>query len=259
MEQEESEIGFQALDDGNRDEVLDFLLRSPEDNVVPLFNIGHFGMDAGDTPFHGYYFGKREKSGLTVVGVVFNLGSMFFHALNEDAVSGMAEHIIAEGKSPFFAEGPKAHIERLLVEPEDKFDAAPKPMLCERLLLKGRANPDISTSGVRPSRLEDIDTLATLGRAMHREMFGVEGMTEDSFHELLRMQIETSGAYLREMDGEIVAKAEGTAVRPHAALIGGVYTNTRRARYGARYRVCCGPLPAPPGHGRDNRANGRAR
>lgn len=224
MEQEESEIGFQALDDGNRDEVLDFLLRSPEDNVVPLFNIGHFGMDAGDTPFHGYYFGKREKSGLTVVGVVFNLGSMFFHALNEDAVSGMAEHIIAEGKSPFFAEGPKAHIERLLVELEDKFDAAPKPMLCERLLLKGRANPDISTSGVRPSRLEDIDTLATLGRAMHREMFGVEGMTEDSFHELLRMQIETSGAYLREMDGEIVAKAEGTAVRPHAALIGGVYT-----------------------------------
>ena len=181
-------------------------------------------MDAGDTPFHGYYFGKREESGLAVVGVVFNLGSMFFHALNEDAVSGMADHIIAVGKPPFFAEGPKSHIERLLAELEGKYDATPKPLLCERLLLRGGVNPDISTSGVRPSRLEDIDILTTLGRAMHREMFGAEGMDKHSFHELLRLQIETSGAYLREIDGQIVAKAEGTAVRPHAALIGGVYT-----------------------------------
>ena len=203
---------------------------------MPLFNIGHFGMDAGDTPFHGYYFGKREESGLAVVGVVFNLGSMFFHALNEDAVSGMAEHIIAAGKPPFFAEGPKSHIERLLAELEGKYDATPKPLLCERLLLRGGVNPDISTSGVRPSRLEDIDILTTLGRAMHREMFGAEGMDKHSFHELLRLRrASTCGSNWR---------------RPYSP---------RRARRGACHRLCCCPLPAPPGHGRDNRAYGRAR
>jgi RimJ/RimL family protein N-acetyltransferase len=192
--------------------------------VVPLFNITHFGMDSGDTPFHGYYFGNREGSELTAVGVVFNLRSLFFHALNEDAVSGMADHIIAAGKSPYFVEGPKPQIERLLAELEGRYDAKPNPLLCERLLLRGRVNPGISTSGVRPSRLEEIDTLVQLGRAMHREMFGAEGMDEHSFHELLSIQIETGGAYVREKDGEIIAKAEGTAVRPHAALIGGVYT-----------------------------------
>ena len=156
--------------------------------------------------------------------MVFNLGSMFFHALNRDAVSGMAAHIVEAGKSPFFTEGPKLHVERLLAELQGQYDAKPRPMMCERLLLRGRVNPGISFTGVRPSHLQEIDTLTELGRAMHREMFGAEGMDQRSFHEVLRLQIETSGAYLREIDGQIVAKAEGTAVRPHAALIGGVYT-----------------------------------
>jgi RimJ/RimL family protein N-acetyltransferase len=212
------------LDNSDKEEATAFLLRSPENNVVPLFNITHFGMDPGDTPFHGYYFGNREGSGLTAVGVVFNLGSMFFHAVGEDAVSGMADHIISAGKSPFFTEGPRSQIQRLLSELRGKYDSPPKTLRCERLLLRGGANPDIDTSGVRPSRLEDIETLVEMGRAMHREMFGVEGMDDHSFHELLRLQIETGGAYVRELNGRITAKAEATAVPPHAALIGGVYT-----------------------------------
>ncbi len=208
----------------DKDDVLAFLSGSPESNVVPLYNVTHFGMDHGETPLHGYYFGKRGGSGFVAVAVVYNIGSLFFHAREVEAVSGMAEHIVSAGKAPFFVEGPRSHVERLLAELDGVYAPRPHTMLSERLVLHGGVNPGIDTSGTRSSRVEDLETLLLLGRAMHREMFGAEGTDEDSFRHLLRLQIEAGGAYLREESGRLVCKAEGTMVKPYAALIGGVYT-----------------------------------
>lgn len=204
--------------------MLAFLSKEPESNVVPIYNIIHFGMDPGETPLHGYYSGKRDGSGLAAVAVVYNIGSLFFHARDVEAVSGMAEHIVSVGKAPFFVEGPRSHVECLLAELDAIYAPQPHPMLSERLVLRGEVNPGIDTSGTRPSRVEDLETLLAMGRAMHREMFGAEGTDEDSFRHLLRLQIEAGGAYLREESGRILCKAEGTMARPYAALIGGVYT-----------------------------------
>lgn len=62
------------LDEGDREETLDFLSTRADLNIILLNNIQIFGMDQGDTPFHGDYFGLRDDSGLVAAGVLFNLG-----------------------------------------------------------------------------------------------------------------------------------------------------------------------------------------
>jgi hypothetical protein len=54
---------YVRLDDRNREEALAFISRRPGLNIVMLNNIQMFGMDQGDTPFHGDYFCLRDDSG----------------------------------------------------------------------------------------------------------------------------------------------------------------------------------------------------
>ncbi len=207
-----------------RDEVLAFLAREPEYNVVLMYNADRFGMDDGGLPLDGYYFGRRGASGLTAVGAVYNLGSLFFYAAEEQAVAGMAGHLAEAGRLPRFIQGPKPQVASLLREFRDLGRPEPTALVSEWQVLRGRVSPRMSSRGTRPARLDELDRLITMGQAMHREVFDAEGMDEISLGKLLSFQMEGGGAFVREIAGEVVSKAEATMVKPHAALLSGVYT-----------------------------------
>jgi hypothetical protein len=217
-------MAFVQLVDKDRDEVLEFLSESPEYNVVLLYNVDRFGMDEGDLPLNGYYFGRRGTAGITAVGGVYNLGSLFFYADDGQAVRGMAAHLASVGRLPQFTLGPRQQVESFLSEFRGLGKPEPAALFSEWQVLRGRVTPGIDTTGTRPASLGDLDILTDMGQAMHREIFDAEGMDKDSLGELLSLQIEAGGAFVREVDGNVVSKADATMVKPHAALVGGVYT-----------------------------------
>ncbi len=217
-------IGFEHLSESDEDEFMAFLATAPEYNVVLMYNAGRFGMDEGDLPLNGHYFGRRDSAGLVAAGASYNLGSLFYYARDAEALKGLASYLVDAGRQPWFTQGPRPQVELLLSE----FDALGGPpaetLLSEWSTLRGSVSPGIDTSGTRPARLEELETLIGMGQAMQREIFELEGMDDESLGELLRVQIELGGAFVREADGMVVSKAEATPAVPHAALMGGVYT-----------------------------------
>jgi ribosomal protein S18 acetylase RimI-like enzyme len=160
---------------------------------VLVYNIGRFGMDEGGLPLNGHYFGRRDGSGLIAAGAVYNLGSLFFFAHGEQALEGLASYLLESGLRPWFTQGPRSQVELLLSEFADAGGPVP-------------------------------ETLVEMGQEMQSELFQTEGMDEASMADLLGLQIEIGGAFVREVDGAVVATAEATPAVPHAALVGGVYT-----------------------------------
>jgi uncharacterized protein len=217
-------IGFEHLDGRNKDEFTAFLATAPEYNVVLMYNAGRFGMDEGDLPLNGHYFGRRGPSGLAAAGALYNLGSLFHYAPDAGSLKGLAKYLVESGRQPWFTQGPRPHVELLLSEFEELGGPPAETLLSEWHTLRGVVSPGIDTCGTRPARLEELQTLVEMGQAMQREVFELEGMDDESLGELLRVQIELGGAFVREVDGVVVSKAEATPEVPHAALVGGVYT-----------------------------------
>lgn len=189
-----------------------------------MYNAGRFGMDEGGLPLNGHYFGRREAAGLVAVGASYNLGSLFYFAHEADALKGMAAYLFEADRRPWFTQGPRPQVELLLSEFKELGEPPAKTLLSEWSTLRGSVAPGIDTRGARPARLEELDTLVEMGQAMQHEIFDLEGMDDASLAELLRLQIELGGAFVFEVDGTVVSKAEATPADPHAALVGGVYT-----------------------------------
>lgn len=204
--------------------MLAFLSSEPEYNVVLMYNAQRFGMEEGELPLNGHYFGRRDSRGLAAAGAVYNLGSLFFYARGRQALHGMAAYLVESGLDPRFTHGPRNQVELILSQLSRPGRPEPKTMLSEWQLLCGRVAPGIDTSVARPARIDDLPALVEMQQAMHRETFDSEGMDDVSLAGLLGVQVEKGGAFVREAAGMIVSKAEATFVKPHAALLGGVYT-----------------------------------
>ncbi len=215
---------FTRLDEGDRLKALAFLERCPERNAVMLCNISLFGMDGGERPLDGYYFGCGDSVGLTFLGAVYNVGSMFFYTAEEEASRGVAAHLLRAGKLPSFTQGPPGQIKILLDELEAPGGEQPFTLTSEWQALRGRIHPDIETGGARPARMDELDELVRLGRAMHGEVFAGEEPEDAPIQTVLALQIEHGSAFVIECGGVLASKAEATVAAPHAALIGGVYT-----------------------------------
>ena len=186
-----------------------------------MYNIGRFGT-TGDLPMEGHYFGRGDAVGLAALGAVDNSVSFLLRG-REQALEGMAADPLSPGCAPLLLSGPP-QVELRLSEFAEIGETEPRTLLSEWQVLRGRVTPGIDTSGTRQARIEELDTLVEMGQAMQRETFDLEGMDDASLGELLRLQIELGGAFVREVEGVVVSKGEATPVVPHAALVGGVYT-----------------------------------
>ncbi len=215
---------YEPLANSDREEFLELMTRAPEYNVVPLYNSRRFGMDEGDLPLNGHYFGRRETGRLNAAGAVYNLGSLFFYSEETRLMEGMAEYLLSVKRQPWFTQGRAGDIQVLLDEFRRLGGPEADVMESEWQVLRGSVPEAIDLVGARPAGPDDLPALVTLGLAMQRELFGSEGMGGESLAGILREQISEGGAFVAEDGGRIVSKAEATPARPHAALVGGVYT-----------------------------------
>lgn len=215
---------FQRLSDANSDEVFALLSEGLEGNVILLHNMRVFGMDPGRTGFNGEYFGRRRDGELVAVGAVFNLGSMFLYARDEEAVEGMAEYVAGLEALPGVVHGKASIVDRLFDHEPLMLKAGTRLYLDLMVLRENAVHEDIETAGARLSLAEDLDDLVELQLGMEREAFGEAPVDEWADRELLATQVSRGAAYLLEVDGSIVSKAEATSLERVGSWLGGVYT-----------------------------------
>jgi hypothetical protein len=228
---------YVRLDDRNREETLAFISRRPELNIILLNNIQMFGMDKGESPFHGDYFGLRDDSGLIAVGVLFNLGSFFFHAAHDLALEGMSDYLLGLGRVPSFMNGNASHLGKIVEGLRGRLDYSFDSFLTEQMVLHGPARAGVDTACARPSRMSDLSTLAEMQVALEEELFGRASMDDASLRELLAWQVRRGVASLAEHEGVVVSKAEATVVKGTGANVGGVYT--KPASRGQGFGTAC--------------------
>lgn len=216
--------GFGPLDNRNREEVVALLSERPETNIILLSNIHKYGMNPGITPFHGEYFGKRGNSGLEAAGALFNLGSLFFHAVDDEVLGGLAGYILGLGSFPRFLNGPAAQVGRLV---ESLFPGGGRsPVIQDAVLmvLRGPSEGYCCETGARCARAEDVDEMLEMGRLFEEELFGGGIEDDSSLRELIALQVEQGAATVVESGGALISKAEATVLDGVGAHVGGVYT-----------------------------------
>ena len=228
---------YVRLDDSDREEALALISRRPDLNIILLNNVQMFGMDQGDTPFHGDYFGLRDDSGLIAVGVLFNLGSMFFYAAEDEAMEGMADYVLDLGRVPSFINGKASHVRKILGGLSGKLDYTFNQILTDQMALRGSVQEEVETACARRSRMSDIATLVEMQVALEEELFGGASMDDVSLRELLSWQVRLGGASVAECDGFVVSKAEATVLKGASANVGGVFT--RPAFRGRGFSTAC--------------------
>ena len=217
-------MAYRRLDNGDRDIARSFLLRNPVMNVVPLANMERLGLEQGETPLHGDYFGGFGEAGLQAVGALFNLGAFFFHAESPESVSGMAACVAYTGRFPNYTAGTRGHVQVFLEELSALVPVAPKLIPSEFMVLRGSVK-DVPRCGVaRAARSGDLDAIVRMQVDFEIEAFGKSVVEEESIRRLLEYQVSEGAATVVEDGGRIVSKAEATVAGAHAALIGGVYT-----------------------------------
>lgn len=216
---------YVKLGPADSDEVMSFALRAPEMNVVLIHNMARFGMERGDGPFNADYMGLRGPGGLRAVGAFYNLGALFFRAESPESVSGMGACIAGLGRLPAYTAGTRPHVRVLLDELAPHLATEPELIPSQYMVLEGEATDVPRPAGVvRPAAEDDLDTLVRLQSDFELEAFGKSVVDEDSLRKLLSFQMTEGAAVVVEREGRIVSKAEATIARPHAALVGGVYT-----------------------------------
>jgi predicted GNAT family acetyltransferase len=215
---------YARLDSRDEDEVISFLSGHPALNLIMLNNIRMFGMDQGESPFHGDFFGRRDESGFVAVGAFFNLGSLFLYSVSDDAIEGMSDYVLGLGRVPSFINSKASHVRKLLEGFHGNLDVTFNTILTEQMVFKGPVLEGIDTECARPSRESDLDILVRMQTRLEEELFGRVSMDARSLRELLSWQVTSGAASVAEHDGEVVSKAEATVTGGSGANVGGVYT-----------------------------------
>lgn len=233
-------MSIERLTAADYEEARAFLLREPVMNVILLANAMNFGLEQGPGPFNADYFAGRGASGIEVIGALYNLGAFFFRATCPEAVSGLAREVLELGRVPGYTAGTRRHVEVFL---DELGEAAgrPEPIESEYMVLRRGGLAPQDTSRARPAKPADLDQMLSLQVDFELECFGKNVAGEASIRKLLEHQISRGAAVVVEESGRVVSKAEGTVARPHAALIGGVYTVPERRGAGLS-KACVGEL-----------------
>lgn len=212
------------LSEKDRDEALAFLDRDHELNVVMICDITRFGLDDRGHPLQGRYHGIRRKGELGGMGVLYNLGSLFVYAPDEELAPELLRHLAYLEPAPRYVVA-RADWSNVLLD-----------LLAERGLAPLGAEAQmymaLEPSAFRP-RYEEAARYAERGdswdlRRLHQdfqlECFGALDEAEDALGEMVEDRMAGDGIAVVESGGKVVAKAEVMARTGRAALIGGVYT-----------------------------------
>lgn len=212
------------LSEEDRDEVLAFLGRDHELNVIMICDVLRYGLDDRGHLLQGRYYGARREGELGGVGVRYNLGSLFVYAPDEELAPELLDHVASLEPAPRYVVA-RADWSNALLERLSRRGLAPQGaeaqeyMALEPTAFRPRF-PDVA----RYAETGDSDSLTRLHHAFQREYFGALDEAEEALGEMAADRVADDGVAIVESDGVVVAKAEVMARTGRAALIGGVYT-----------------------------------
>jgi len=216
---------FARLSNTDSEAALDLLMREPDRNIIMIHNVRVFGMEPGETRFHGDYVGRWAAGRLDAIGAVYGgLGSFFLYAADDGSVEGMAECMLEFSGIPSFMSGRASHLERLFEGFDGLEGVRHWRYPSDHMVLSGRVRTGIDTCAGRFTETRDLDTVVKMQAAMGKELFDADPADTSGLRELLAQQIGSGGARVLESDGAVVSKAEATVAEGVGAQLGGVYT-----------------------------------
>ncbi len=212
------------LSEKDRDEVLALLDRDHEGNVIMIHDIMRFGLEDRGHPFQGRYFGARSAKGLGGVGALYNYGSLFVYAPDDELAPALLDHMAALQPCPRYIIA-RSDWARALLEGLSRRGFSPERVEeMDYLSLEPSALRPRGLEAARYAEPRDVEALVRLGRAFQMEYFGDAEDTDETWGRLYGESVAESGIAVAEWEGRAVAKAEVVASTARAALIGGVYT-----------------------------------
>jgi len=215
--------GFRPLNDSDRDTALELLSRDIEHNMLVVHNIHYVGMDPGSGGTHGDYFGREGVEGLTALGVLYGLGSLFVYAVSDDALDGAGEYLLGLGRAPRFAAGKPSHLLPVLEHVDGHLCRVASLVPSDLLVLTGSV-PDDAGAGSRPAAAAELEELVEMQVSMEEELFDGIATARAATREIFETHLADRTCYVCEAEGRIVSKAEGAMAGRIGANTGGVYT-----------------------------------
>jgi GNAT superfamily N-acetyltransferase len=228
-----SPVDLRQLLETDRQPLVEFLRRHPEDNIYLLSRIAQDGVVNEESSAHGRFYGHFSEEKL--VGVVF---------------FGHRKGVVLSGRSPVFI---RAAAELalgaesdwvILVGPREESDAflshyrwRGRPMHLNRIqefyVLRRENLPQI-TSSLRPADLADLDDVVEMSEQMLLEDFRLPAgsLSREGIRESMRHKILDGRTWLLEDDDEIVFKVDVSAQYAGGAQIEGVFTRPHRRGQG---------------------------
>ncbi len=215
---------IRVLDDSDRGQALAFLDRDHELNLIMIHNIQHFGLENHGQFFQGDYYGAFRDEELGGVATLFNLGSMFIYAPDEDLAPQLVGFLSSLERKPRYligrADWAGAVMDKLLEQGlRPQGTEVQEYLTLTRESFRPRFGP--SARFAEPS---DLDEVILLHRDFQLEYFGSLDEVEEELAKQSESRMADSGIAIAEQDGKVVAKAEIMVRTDRAALIGGVYT-----------------------------------
>ncbi len=213
---------------GSSDEagVLAFLDRDHATNLILISDIVEYGMDNRGHIFHGDYYGSFRGEELRGAAALFNFGSMFLHAEDEDAAAELSRHMAGLEKTRALllrAGGVGGHVRR-----GDGGAGRQAGQAGEAGTAGARAGgvraPRSREARARFARPEDLEAVMELQRGFQLEYFGISTELEEEFGRLAVERMAGDGIVVAEVEGEVAAKVETMVRTRRMGLIGGVYT-----------------------------------
>ncbi|NNE43043.1 MAG: GNAT family N-acetyltransferase [Gemmatimonadetes bacterium] len=213
----------------DRQTLVAFLRREPEDNIYLLSRIAMDGVVNEEATAHGRFYGHFQDEELRGViffghrkGVVLSGdGDRFFRACAELALGTESDWIILVGPRPAADEflshyrwrGRPMHLNRVQ----------------EFHVLRRENLPEI-TSALRPADLADLDDVVEMSEQMLLEDFQLPAgsLSRDGIRESMRHKILDQRTWLLEDDGEVVFKVDVSAQYAGGSQIEGVFTRPHR-------------------------------
>lgn len=212
------------LSEKDRDEVLAFLDRDHELNVIMICDILRFGLEDRGHLLQGRYYGAWRGRELGGVGVLYNLGSLFVYAPDRESAPELLDHMAALEPGPRYIVA-RADWSGALLERLAKRGLAPRGSEAqEYMALEPAAFRPRFSDVARYAEPGDHGGLTRLHQGFQLEIFGAMDEAEEALGEMAADRVADHGIALVELEGEVVAKAEVMARTGRAALIGGVYT-----------------------------------
>ena len=227
-------IKVRPLEHDDREGVLEFLHREPLYNLVMMSNIVEVGFEKGAGLFGGDYAGVWNGNNLIGAACAYELGSFIAYVEDRIALVPLALYYEGLGVKPRVMLGRELEVDylshRLMAQ-----DSMVRNCELDLMRLTSSGLTSVPGPPARPAQAEDLDQALDLSRRMEIELLGKPITPVRHEREMAVIRIREGVAYVCEMDGKIVSKAEATVVlrsgwREGAgffsgAQLGGVYTD----------------------------------